>query len=268
MALINVATELAERGKRVLVVDFDLEAPGAQTYKPFLNGGKNRGLVDYVTQYLFSGAAPDAREFILEASINEKPIWLMPSGFQDEEYARRLNTIDWLKLYKEHKGYLMFEDLKQQWQTSLQFDYVLIDSRTGHTDVGGICTRQLPDAVVLMFLPNDQNIAGVEIAARNIREEKNSSRNKSIFCHFCPSNVPDLDDEELVLQRQLQDAEQRLGYDEPASIIHHYNSLALLDQMVFVKERRRTRLAEEYRRLVEAIVAENLEDKLGAIQAI
>ena len=32
MALVNVAVELANTGRRVLVVDFDLEAPGLDTF--------------------------------------------------------------------------------------------------------------------------------------------------------------------------------------------------------------------------------------------
>ena len=31
-ALVNVGVELAKRGRRVLLVDFDLEAPGIDTY--------------------------------------------------------------------------------------------------------------------------------------------------------------------------------------------------------------------------------------------
>jgi len=268
MALINAAMELTERGRRVLVVDFDLEAPGVPTYKPFLNAGKGRGIVEYVTNYISSGEAPDAKEYIHENTLNGKSIWLMPAGFPDATYGHRLNSIDWLKLYKDHNGYLMFEDLRQQWESILHFDYVLIDSRTGHTDVGGICTRQLPDSTVLMFLPNDQNITGLEEVVRNIRAEESSLRKKAIHCHFCPSNVPDLDDEELILQRHLEESKERLGYIEPASIIHHYNSLALLDQMIFIKERPRSRLAEEYRKLVEAIIAENIEDKSGALSKL
>ena len=33
MALVNVAVELAQRGRRVLAVDFDLEAPGIDTFE-------------------------------------------------------------------------------------------------------------------------------------------------------------------------------------------------------------------------------------------
>jgi cellulose biosynthesis protein BcsQ len=268
MALINAAVNLMQRGRRVLIVDFDLEAPGIQTYEPFTSGIGSLGVVDYVTKYIESGTAPDVNKYIVEHSVNGGSIWLMPAGRDDGDYARRLHSIDWLTLYNEFDGYLMFEDLKQQWKSVLNFDYVLIDSRTGHTDVGGICTRQLPDANVLMFFPNDQNLSGLEEVVRNIRLEATGLRKKTIQLHFCPSNVPDLDDEEQILRRHLEEASQTLEYDQPASIIHHYNSLALLDQTIFVKDRPMTRLADQYRQLVDAIIAENLEDKSGALSRL
>ncbi len=265
MALVNAAAELALRGRRVLVVDFDLEAPGIQTYQPFTKGIHSPGIVDYVTEFIESGEAKHVANFVIEQKINDTSIWLMPAGRSDADYGRRLNSIDWQMLYKDLDGYLMFEDLKQQWKSVLNADYVLIDSRTGHTDVGGICTRQLPDASVLMFFPNDQNLTGLEAVAHTIRREADKSRKKAIHLHFCPSNIPDIDDEELILRRHLEDAMKRLSYKSPAAIIHHYNSLALLDQKIFVLDRPTTRLAQEYRKLVDTIVAENLEDKSGAL---
>ncbi|HEY6254394.1 MAG TPA: ParA family protein [Xanthobacteraceae bacterium] len=264
MALVNVAAELSSRGKRVLIVDFDLEAPGMQTYMPFADQGPNLGVVDYVTTYMESRTAPDAAKYIVNHEIERLPVWLMPAGAHDGNYAQRLNSIDWLTLYKEFDGFLMFEDLKQQWK-ALNFDYVLIDSRTGHTDVGGICTRQLPDATVLMFFPNDQNISGLEEIVRNIRSESTGVRAKTILVHFCPSNVPDLDDDEQILQRHLEDAMKRLNYKNPASILRHYQSMALLDQPIFVLRRPKTRLSEEYRNLVDEIVSGNIEDKAGVL---
>jgi hypothetical protein len=41
-----------------------------------------------------------------------------------------------------------------------EYDYVLIDSRTGITDISGICTVQMPDKVVLCFSYNNQSIDG------------------------------------------------------------------------------------------------------------
>ena len=68
-------------------------------------------------------------------------------------------NLDWQRLYKQEDGFLLFEDTKAGWEQELKPDYVLIDSRTGDTDVLGICTRQLPDSVVLMFTPDEQNLA-------------------------------------------------------------------------------------------------------------
>ena len=39
--------------------------------------------------------------------------------------------------------------------------YVLIDSRTGVTDLGSICTMVLPDKLVLVLTPNEQSLRGV-----------------------------------------------------------------------------------------------------------
>ena len=58
MALVNVAAELVRRGRKVLVVDFDLEAPGLETYKHLQPPKPHQGIVEYVTEYRRSNAVP------------------------------------------------------------------------------------------------------------------------------------------------------------------------------------------------------------------
>ena len=41
-----------------------------------------------------------------------------------------------------------------------KYAYCLIDSRTGFTDVGGICTMLLPEKLVTVFTPNRQSLYG------------------------------------------------------------------------------------------------------------
>ena len=49
MSLVNIAAHLAQTGRRVLIVDFDLEAPGIRTYQSLGNpAGESNGLVDYI----------------------------------------------------------------------------------------------------------------------------------------------------------------------------------------------------------------------------
>lgn len=269
MALINVAILLARAGKKVLVVDFDLEAPGIPSFDQFRCADSRAGVVDYVCAYRDTGRAPDVSDFIVQCTDGSTPpIWLMPAGRHTHPgYAEKLYSIDWKDLYDNHEGFLMFEDMRNQWEAhEADFDYVLIDSRTGHTDVGGICTRQLPDAVVVMFLPNEQNIEGLKPIVAAIRDEKMGVRGHPINLHFCPSNVPDLDDEDAILSDMLGAAEENLG--PSSTVIFHYNSLDLLRQPAFVASRPNSELARQYEALMTSIIERNYSDPIGAQSAL
>ena len=249
MALVNVAANLARRGKKVLVVDFDLEAPSLPNYGFLGSCASREGLVDYITAYRSSGVSPNASEYIYECTCENDSIWVMPSGDTTTfEYSSKLASIDWSTLYREEKGYLFFEDLKQQWKKNedLGFDYVLIDSRTGHTDVGGICTRQLPDLVVAMFLPTMQNISGLEPIIREIRRDK-SRQLRPVEILFCASNVPNLDDERSILSGLLDRAAEDLSFKtKEMKTIHQYASLDVLSHAIFSIQRPNSKLAKEY----------------------
>lgn len=263
MALINVAVLLAQSGKRVLIVDFDLEAPGIPSFDLFRCADNQPGVVDYVCAYRDSGRSPNVDDFIVKCDNDgAPPIWLMPAGRHTKPgYAEKLYSIDWKDIYDNQGGFLMFEDLRLQWsEHAAGFDYVLIDSRTGHTDVGGICTRQLPDAVVVMFLPNEQNIEGLKPIVTAIRDE--SGIRGEIELHFCPSNVPDLDDEDDILSDMIQSARAALGHE--AAMINHYNSLDLLNQPAFAACRPNSKLARQYGELMNAVISHNFEDATGA----
>jgi MinD-like ATPase involved in chromosome partitioning or flagellar assembly len=268
MALANVAAELTRRGRRVLIVDFDLEAPGIPTYRHFSPADSGLGIVDYVNEYRRTSTAPEIGGYISDCFIHtddkQLPIWVIPAGKLDDDYSWNLSEIDWQDLYENRSGYLLFEDFKQQISNDPRdFDYVLVDSRTGHTDVGGICTRQLADTVVIMYFPNKQNIYGLETIVNNVRQE-NIGRRDNINLLFCASNVPDLDDENGILRQLLVMAQDRIGHEEPDVIINHYNSLSLVDQSLFVIDRPSTKLARQYRSLTDAVIQQNLEDAEGA----
>ena len=267
MALVNVAVELAQRGRRVLAVDFDLEAPGLDTFPSLAPEKPTPGLVEYVVRYLDTNVAPDVRDYI-GASPMADNLLVMPSGAARAGYASNFGQIDWQALYAERDGYLLFEDLKEQWRQEINADYVLIDSRTGYTDTGGICTRQLPDAVIVLFFPNEQNLRGLTKIVADVRSEAHPPRNKQIELHFVMSNVPDLDDEDEILTGIKQRFQSGLGFENQPLVVHRYDSLSLLNQAVFVRDRPRSRLAREYVAVSDRIVRGNLEDRDGAMHFI
>lgn len=268
MALMNIAIEMAKSGNRVLAVDFDLEAPGLETFNLPRPKTETLGLVDYVQSYIATKKAPDVAGFLYKSAVqleSQGELWIMPAGLQDSKYAARLSSINWPLLYTKQDGYFLFEDLKLQWQRFIEPDYVLIDSRTGYTDVAGICTRQLPDSVVCLFFPTEQNLQGLRKVVTRIRNEDKPPRKKDIHLLFVNSNVPDLDDEDQILKNRLIKFRDQLEYDDLAGTIHHYNNLALLNQTVFTLARPRSRLAGEYRALLENIRRLNPEDREGAL---
>jgi len=252
------------------MVDFDLEAPGLDTFQQIQPAHPTRGLMDFIYAYLNTGTAPPVEPFVYnvpnESEHGSGKLWVMPSGEFTDRYASRLAQIDWSSLYRDHEGFLLIEYLRDQWAKLIRPDYVLIDSRTGHTDVGGICTRQLPQAVVILFFPNDQNLRGLTKVVRDVREEGRRGSRKSIDLHFVMSNVPDLDDEDRILEDKLHSFKTDLEFDSDPLVIHRYDSLPLLNQAIFTSERPRSRLAREYYSLTRAIIRLNPEDRDGVLE--
>lgn len=263
LALVNVAAQLASEGRRVLLVDFDLEAPGLGSFELLRSDTDAPGIVDYVLHFLNKDSAPFIGDYVAQTREN-KNIFVMKSGELKRDYAAKMADIDWIKLYEHQDGYLLFEDMKAQWQKEIEPDYVLIDSRTGYTDTVGICTRQLPDAVAILFYPNEQNLSGLKQIVANIRGEANTLRQKKIKLHFVMSNVPFLDDEDDVLIDITKAFRDELAINELLTI-HRYESLQLLQQSVFSVERPNSRLAREYRHLTNRIIQGNLASREGAL---
>ena len=90
-------------------------------------------------------------------------LWLLAAGARSPEnfgkYADAVQDFDWLDFIAAYEGKAYLEWLRRR-LTDVA-DVVLIDSRTGVTEMGGICTRQMADAVVAFCAPNNQNVDGV-----------------------------------------------------------------------------------------------------------
>lgn len=179
LALANVAYLLASHKKepcKILLWDFDLEAPGLQQIFKISSRGKKQGFVDLVYTYLEKAKMPTLGDYIHKTDINKVDI--LPAGYINKTYSNRLEKINWVTLYKRARGYDFIETLKKQIE-AFKYDYVLIDSRTGYSDVGNICVSQLADLAILFFRPNNQNIEGTK-KVFDIIIENNKKTNKNV----------------------------------------------------------------------------------------
>jgi cellulose biosynthesis protein BcsQ len=197
MALANFAWIVAASGKRVLTIDWDLEAPGLHRYfRPFLIDPdlfETAGLIDTFWAFAAGGVealqaptlceADDLGFDVVEALEDSTRrldykfptggyIDFIGAGRQGHTYSEHVNTFNWKRFY-ELGGATMLESVKSHLRT--RYDWVLIDSRTGVSDTSGICTIHMPDTVVACFTLNRQSVEGIAAIMRSIhafRSEK------------------------------------------------------------------------------------------------
>lgn len=202
MALANVAWRMADKqGQRVLVVDWDLEAPGLHNFFGLTADelAQARGVLDFLYDWREAvrkraPAPPDVRSSIVP--ITRRPhaprfgsLSLLIAGRMDAQFDARLGSFDWQEFYEKDRGAKAIETLRQQ--ITEDFDIVLVDSRTGLTDTGGICTIQLPDGVMLLTAPNEQSFRGIERVAQGIVGAPSSQRGGREAAHLwlIPSRI-------------------------------------------------------------------------------
>ena len=185
----NAAMVLASNGRRVAVIDWDLEAPGLHRYfRPFISDvelTETTGLIDLFTGYWdklieleSDGADPApgweqpyldiyryAVTLRLPAQATSGSIVFVPAGRQNAAYASKVANFDWDTFYANAGGRGFIDALAKRLRA--EFDIVLIDSRTGVSDTSGICTIQLPDDLVICFTYNNQNLLGASGVAAN-----------------------------------------------------------------------------------------------------
>ena len=137
----------------------DLEAPGLRLYfKNWLEA--KPGLAELIQSHL-DGPPPDWRSYASAVNLPDLKgrLSLMLAGQQDATYVERVQNLNWPQLYAEHGFGQTLEAWRDEWKG--EYDFVLVDSRTGITDVGGICAVQLPDIIVLFCTPNEQSLEGI-----------------------------------------------------------------------------------------------------------
>lgn len=164
LTLVNVAVSLVKLGHSVFIWELDLEAPGLLTMPFFapLRDKAQGGTVDFLAAYPPTENLPTLSDYVLEhPDFPPGRLRLLPAGCADARYAQRFAAIRWDLLFglDATTGSELFERMRQS-VSAYNADFVLIDARTGLTDVGAICTVQLAHTVVLVYNLSHQSLEG------------------------------------------------------------------------------------------------------------
>ena len=176
-ALANIGVLLASYGKRVLLIDWDLEAPALDRYFPRNLTSpplQNCGIIHLLHE---AAIAPNAdwRTHVQDVRVHtrnvsperEYTLSLIPSGAPAQDYTDKVLSFSWERFYAEGNGSSILERWRSEW--AKRYDFVLIDCRTGISDPVSLCTVQLPDFLVLVFTANSQSFEGVLTIADRFR---------------------------------------------------------------------------------------------------
>src|SRR6476661_7248946 len=133
----------------------------------------------------------------------------MPAGRRRDwaAYAEFVQSFDWADFYANWAGGGFFDWLHLQLVSCA--DIVLIDTRTGITEMGGVATRHMADVVVVMFAGNEENMESSARMAETFLAPREGDRGVEVM--LVPSRIDDSDSGEYSgFLTRLAEMEQRL----------------------------------------------------------
>jgi len=161
-----VAARLAsQRKKKVVAIDLDLEAPGTGT---FLGAREPIGVIDHLLSHLATGDCGDVHA---EPVDGVPGLYVLPAGLVGPGYVEKLARMDFLasQQHGQAPAETALRALLEAIADSLNPDIILLDSRAGLHDIGGLALHRLSHADMLVARANVQARDGMHLVLRAIR---------------------------------------------------------------------------------------------------
>jgi tetratricopeptide (TPR) repeat protein len=160
----------------VLMIDWDLEAPGLHHY---FSGGqpaterqgvlelfeacrerlqaRGRGTIRRNPRAGRARARALDWDSYVERVDDSRPLYLMRAGRFDDSYGERADRLDWDALFCACPA--LFRSFAAK--LTRRFAHVLVDCRSGRSAATSVCTALLPDKMVGLFTPEPRSLEGL-----------------------------------------------------------------------------------------------------------
>lgn len=208
LLLANAARYLALLGKRVVALDFDFEAPGLHYKLNISPPGKRtadaipgRGAVDYLLAALQDDGPPgNLLDYLVSVPLPrgvKGSLQLMPAGSAPTgDYWKALTALLRHDFFTDLEGIGIAAclELKARIQEEIKADFLLIDSRTGVTELAGVTATVLADKVVCLMLSNRESQTGARAVLRSLRHAARLAGQPPIEIVPVLSRVPERDE--------------------------------------------------------------------------
>ncbi len=228
LLITNTARFLSLSGRRVVVLDLDLEAPGL-LYKlgdaearEVATRGERLGIVDYLADLFETGAPPASLDPYL-VTVPTPPeldgfIRLLPAGSAPHpRYWERLEALAELRRAREPDLDLamVLMELAGRIEAELAADYLLIDTHSGVTEFGGLATTALADRVVCLTLASDECLDGTRAVLDALRGAERPPGRGAVTVDVLLHRVGEAS------QEQTRRLAEHVGVSKLAAVLHH-----------------------------------------------
>lgn len=168
VALIETAYNLAKAGKRVLLLDLDIEAPSlhnlfADKVNDEVNGVRY-GMVEYLYRTVVQRRTDVSLSDIycpLQLNDVEGAMFLIPAlKTMNKDYIYQIGRLQTEQVHDKDIFSKLFEEVENE----LPVDIILIDTRAGFNPWGSLSLFSLSTQIIFVAYPNAENIEGLNVA--------------------------------------------------------------------------------------------------------
>jgi|GEM_PF-6914953 ATPases involved in chromosome partitioning len=187
-AIAFIAKHLANKGRKVAVIDFNFESPNISSLLS-LETFQYKGVVDYFyeTALLLSDSNSNVctiNDICYRSNISQN-ITVIPTGDINEHYINRVAELDRgliASFYK--KDFNPIRALINDVKKLIKPDVILIDTNSGINDLSSIAINDLSDVVYINLFPNEVHFRGITIILEAIKRAKFNNKKKQPVINF------------------------------------------------------------------------------------
>jgi cellulose biosynthesis protein BcsQ len=184
-ALAAFAIQRARMGERVVVIDFDLDAPGAGVLLAADENGTTAlwGVLDYMLERPYGKVTLDDYLHVCrrETVTGTGEIIVFPAAQVDDHYLSKLSRMDFeLPTESGEKHPLIM--LLEQIRVELNPSWVLIDSRAGLSETAGFLLGGLAHMYVIFGTTSEQSWQGIRLIVKRLGAERVVQNKNQLDC--------------------------------------------------------------------------------------
>lgn len=199
-ALLSLGVQWARRGSKVVLVDLDLEAPGLLSALPPAGDGPVAGVLDFLLERPLVDGWADLPLADFYYTVDDPaviatgaPIRVIPAGPLDEHYLQKLARLNYQEIYDlttgaADKSPLM--ELLSFARSRLGAEFVLLDSRAGFHDLGGMALSGIAHLDVVFGLHSQQSWRGLEALVRFLGRDRVEHDLEQLDCLLVHAMAP------------------------------------------------------------------------------